>query len=146
MTREIKFRAFEKAGNQEDMCMTDSEYQEYLKERSFIYSTENNAKRAFGFMFDFGYSGCSNEDFYISQYTGLKDKNGKEIYEGDIIKYSSQRWDAKTKVFVSPLINKEVVTDMVEWLQDYGYSTEELGMYKEIEVIGNIYENKELLK
>lgn len=64
----------------------------------------------------------------LMQYTGLKDKNGVEIYEGDILKGGIY------KVYV------------VEW--DYGNTTFGLNEYsvrKAFEVIGNIYENKDLL-
>ncbi len=65
----------------------------------------------------------------LMQYTGLKDKNGKEIYEGDIIKKTD-----KTK---SPML--------VEWRGGaWGYSNVMWNKYNEI--LGNIHENPELLK
>ncbi len=72
----------------------------------------------------------------VGQYTGLHDKNGKEIYEGDII---------KAKTFNYPLC--------IEW--DRGecafvmrstHSGATYGFMWEIEIIGNIYDNPELLK
>ena len=74
----------------------------------------------------------------ISQYTGLKDKNGKEIYEGDIMKVSPPIW-AKGGIFKVIYDNgRFIIEDNKVWqnigtLIDYS------------EVIGNIYENPELL-
>ena len=72
----------------------------------------------------------------LSQFTGLKDKNGKEIYEGDIIAYPKSGYkDYKTKVIWNN-----------DWLR---YETKDglgFSMAYGVEVIGNIYENPELLE
>ena len=70
----------------------------------------------------------------IGQYTGLKDKNGKKIFEGDIVK-------SKYGVFKSK----------VEWNYSFcgffPFCNNDTGIFAdECEVIGNIYENKELLE
>jgi len=87
----------------------------------------------------------------VMQYTGLKDKNGKEIYEGDILSKHDLR-DTKLGE-----INYEVIyyTDYAGFalagLSDDGterYISRigvEFGNTKDLEIIGNIYQNKDLI-
>ena len=82
------------------------------------------------------------EDMILMQYTGLKDKNGKEIYEGDILRFNEVdtaivEWNEKYAYF------------MVRPIQDYYFDSDVLGHaieYNNAEIIGNIYENEDLLK
>ena len=70
--------------------------------------------------------------YELMQYTGLKDKNGKEIYEGDIA-ILPDRWPK----FPVRYIDGMFCLEGTSWpLHEY---------YKECEIIGNIYENPELL-
>lgn len=80
----------------------------------------------------------------IEQYTGLTDKNSKKIFEGDIVKCIS-RFDAKDMVVIFETAEFHLVD-----CQRYKNYTECCG-YKqfgmmETEVIGNIYDNPELLR
>jgi len=79
------------------------------------------------------------DEIIIQQYTGLKDKNGKEIYEGDIIKY-----DGLTHGYLNYVSWKEEV----KWDKSRIYCSKinrNLDELHAIEVIGNIFENPELL-
>jgi uncharacterized phage protein (TIGR01671 family) len=73
----------------------------------------------------------------IGQYTGLKDKNGKEIYEGDIIQYGGYYANViwKDSGLILKWINIDYLrNDLSYWIT-----------IRESNVIGNIYENPELL-
>ena len=87
------------------------------------------------------------ENKVLLQFTGLLDKNGKEIYEGDIVK-----WDDKSN-------GKYQRKGIIEWKPSHYFIKDVIGggefhfgafIYEdkpeELEIIGNIYENKELLK
>ena len=114
MTREIKFRAWAKG----DKVMVDS-------------MTLNNTQ-FLGVNF-----ATIDSNLIIMQYTGLKDKNGKEIYEGDILKYRNiikeVKWYKRNIHFeFSPHPD----------IEDYKLNA----WHNLFEIIGNIYENKELLE
>ncbi len=83
----------------------------------------------------------------VGQYTGLHDKNGKEIYEGDICKYYNpedkdgicviENWETSFVAnWKGGIISKSNIVESMFYLS----------CGEEFEVIGNIYKNKELLE
>ncbi|TAN63740.1 hypothetical protein WS9_015460 [Paraclostridium sordellii 8483] len=100
----------------------------------------------------------------IMQYTGLKDKNGKEIYEGDILSYKHIVYTDCSKTEIEKIedeafieiINYAPIASVVkahsENVKCFGHDTINNQFLiidlksDEVEVIGNTYENPELLK
>lgn len=82
-------------------------------------------------------------DFELMKYTGLTDKHGKEIYEGDILKFSvlvpCDPSDFQ-KVLILPVAWDKVAVGFSPFVDGYDID------YETIEIIGNIFENRELLE
>ena len=79
----------------------------------------------------------------LMQYTGLKDKNGQEIYEGDIICWV----DEVAVEEIEGHIRYEPEGKFLEVkIPDFYFFTADTVTSEECEIIGNIYENPELIK
>ena len=87
-----------------------------------------------------------NNDLHLMQSTGLKDKNGKEIFDGDVLEIEDEgevlgnaklTWDNEQAVFMIEAISVDDIAPFHEIISDETYS------YR---VVGNVYENPELLE
>jgi len=114
MNREIKFRAWNK--ELEEMQNITSMYW-YKRELNCI-------------MDEFDDEGISINDIELMQYTGLKDKNDIEIYEGDILQ---AEYTNCSEIHVIDSIENYIKLAYIKYID-------------KIKVIGNIYENKDLLE
>ena|SRR5690625_1558777 len=134
--REIKFRAWINEKDEEYSRMVHSE-QSILTILGHKYGGTGIARPA-------GFSSIDNqpkpERYVLMQYTGLKDTHGTEIYEGDIL-------DIRT-FYESPKVGQVAFADGSFVFDDGGYSYlgDAVSHADVIEVIGNIYENPEILE
>lgn len=126
--REIKFRGKSK--------ITGEWVYGYLVKQFGVYKIYDDSKE------DFGDWIHEVDPETIGQYIGLKDKNGREIYSGDII------YCKKYQCIGKIACNEEMASFYFYILyEDGGYSEEKIYDYlDEMEVIGNIFENQELLE
>lgn len=129
--RELKFRAW------------DKENEEYMNGYDVLLKYDGSVISRYALaVFDTDMP----VNVIIEQYTGLKDKNGREIYEGDIIQ---EEIDFNSKM------TDGVFTYVVEWDSDtlcYGLRGNSNSIHDElwevnasVEIIGNVHENPELL-
>ena len=134
MQREIKFRAWDKVRK------------EYLSGGQVLIAIlKGNRPKSNPVYLDILKDADMYKDrFVLEQFTGLHDKNGKEIYEGDIIEYGGQQY---LDVFRALIKYKDdrFIADWhcdVFFRKDVHFWTTE----RKVQVIGNIYSNPELLK
>lgn len=149
MQRKIKVRVWSKALERfltKDEWFLDFDGDLYFRE----YDKDSNQYKPV----------CVPEEYYIvQQFTGLFDKNGKEIFEGDIVKFAKARIETieeKPKIFTSKLVELgedvgEIVYMSFSFCVSFDHKRyddiEQIGNYPHrFEIIGNILENPELLK
>lgn len=130
--REIKLRVWDKTRK---MMFEAVAYYPTLKSVDVIYKYKDGVSNKVNLYGD---------TFELMQYTGLKDKNGKEIFEGDICTYNKYTKESGRKEHSEPKV--------IFWDESKaGFEINPKGNYQaglfywEYEIIGNIYENPELL-
>ena len=126
--REIKFRAW----NGKQMIYLSEQYLD-----RYYMQIDNQAWGVFDKENSFGaVANSHNKNNVLMQYTGLKDKNGKEVYEGDIVECRSGETCQGFREYDNII---EVTFGFTDGMWD-------LLQCEEIEVIGNIYEKTELIE
>lgn len=123
MNREIKFRGY------------NYQYKKWFYGSLFIQNYDNDfmlSNSRTTIIDDRGYS-VMVDNGTIGQYTGLKDKNGVEIYEGDKV---------KAKFYGKEVVGEIGFNSVCFLLWNSCVSDNQLFIFTDIEVIGNIYENE----
>jgi len=110
-----------------------------------------------------GINAYDSDKYELMQYTGLRDKNGKEIYEGDIVAWddcSDGKYWRIAEVLINPDIQFSIIHLNESELNKLGYKNSKLqagelfkygafiytDTHNHLIVIGNIYENPELFR
>jgi uncharacterized phage protein (TIGR01671 family) len=129
--REIKFRAWdEKLKRWEEWRLPEDAG--YMAGR---FNKENATKKGRRF-----------STSTLSQYTGLNDKNGKEIYEGDVLLAPFAGWDKTERIFVVEWNHLSWDLRQEQSYKPFSYWFTSKELKTVVEVIGNICENPGLLK
>lgn len=134
MSREILFRAKHIHAMDSNKHLNGTWVHGYLSDENYIYDKSLECE----FLVD---------ENTICQYTGLNDKNGKKIFEGDIVRYGEICGEVKFGLHESNWqIGKHNQGFFVTFPKEY-FLRNELGYWRnKIAVVGNVFDNPELLE
>lgn len=139
MSREIKFRTW------------DKKHRKYTKVLKIYFGSDGNNLGALVEDYETNYAlELQANQVELEQYTGLKDKNGKEIYEGDIVR-TTDRVTVKALIFPIGVVEFKQqafwICNVPSGRPDFVHNETLLQYWEtDLEVIGNIHENPELLE
>jgi uncharacterized phage protein (TIGR01671 family) len=128
MQREIKFRAYDKETGKMHYLINKPHNPETVDDELIVQIDCTGAR---------GYTKNKYIGDCLMQFTGFKDKDDKEIYEGDIVEFDEIEWGGKDNIHI------------VSWDEEEGSWCWGGGCAGDMEfrrVIGNIYEHEHLLK
>ncbi|KMO86411.1 hypothetical protein AB840_08055 [Megasphaera cerevisiae DSM 20462] len=147
--RDIKFRAWDRNKKMMEKVVCIEMLSPYVYTNVIVEFKEHgrviNDNHLIG-----GTDGCDTA--ILMQYVGLKDSNGKEIYEGDIVKCTGDEWPNGMNVIYEVIYGADNDYPAFDLIDEYGnniYIANGILHFKSkgtIEVVGNRYENPELLK
>lgn len=139
MNREIKFRVWDKVNKR---FLTDStEPAIYIKFDGQLTSIDTVGREIYDFEKN------EKQNFVVQQYTGIKDKNGKEIYEGDLVAYTERMHEhGDTQHLIGEVIYEDYWGafglgrngEIWNFFSDYSIKSNLL-------IVGNIFESPEAL-
>jgi uncharacterized phage protein (TIGR01671 family) len=143
MNREIKFRAWDRENNCWYKPLHEA-YRGHLFELLVGFNGDLCAHTMNGMVHE---SMWPNK-FNLMQYTGFKDENHKDVYEGDILEtYITAPWDSEVPILVRGVVTfDDPYMGSVCFKSQSSDATDYLREIEEYRIIGNIYENPELLK
>lgn len=111
----------------------------YKPENRMIYDIQDEFEERVELGMDCFASYLNNDDFIVEQATWIKDKNGREVYQGDIV--AEHNGD-----IIGTIIQHPSGEWQIAWVEIFG-GVSKLYDHRDVcEVIGNIHQNKELLE
>ena len=135
--RELKFRVWDKLEERFTTCESGFQCHYVLSLKGEFHNLQD---------------GSGGKEYIVQQYTGMKDRNGKEVYEGDIVKWgmSHDQETAFHRLRVVEFHEQQLIYKVVEVGEypagvDYLYEAMQPST-RWCEVVGNIMETPELLK